>query len=261
MKTVNIIRRHAEMVFDFGRSLPLIRAIEKTIRPGDVVVDLGCGLGLLSFAAVHAGAKRVYAIDVDSGALDFARWQAKQLGMEKKICFLNDHSYNVDLVEKADLLIQETIGRLAFDENFLPTLIDAKKRFLKPRGNIIPQEVRLMGVPLDSKRKFIKKPSILAKITSKNAKNAEINIKKTWKMTKKSNFKGILVWPYVIWTKGEITDASPKVPETHWHQTILSPSARHQVTNRMKFSLKISPHPQNPLYNSQIEWQIGPPIL
>ena len=85
MKTVNIIRRHAEMVFDFGRSLPLIRAIEKTIRPGDVVVDLGCGLGLLSFAAVHAGAKRAYGIDVDSGALDFARWEPKQLGMEKKI--------------------------------------------------------------------------------------------------------------------------------------------------------------------------------
>ncbi|MDP2600584.1 MAG: 50S ribosomal protein L11 methyltransferase, partial [Deltaproteobacteria bacterium] len=193
MKYLNIIRRHAEMVFDLERSLPLIRAIEKTVRPGDVVVDLGCGLGVLSFAAVNAGAKRVYAIDVDSGALDFAQWQAKQLGMEKRICFFNDHSYHVDLSEKADLLIQETIGRLAFDENFLPTLIDAKKRFLKPSGKIIPAKVALVGAPVDFKRKFIAKSSFLAEITSKSVKNRSISIKKSWELAKKSNFKGILV--------------------------------------------------------------------
>ena len=256
MKMINIIRRHASMLFDMQRSAPLLRAIEKTVKPGDVVVDIGCGLGFLSFAAVHAGAKRVYAIDVDSDSLDFAQAEAKTLGMEKKICFLNDHSRNVDLTEKADLLIQETIGRLAFDENFLPTLIDAKKRFLKPSGKIIPAQVALVGAPVSSRGNFIKKPQILTKISSKNAKKTEILIKKSWKLSRNDKIKGILVWPRILWAPSLVTDASPNHPETHWHQTLFAYSTCYPMQEKAKFSLKIAAHPENPLYNSQIEWQI-----
>ena len=259
MKAKNVIRRHAKMVFDLKRSLPLIEAIQKKVSIGDVVVDLGCGIGLLSFAAVQAGAKRVYAIDLDSEAIEFALWQAKKLNIDQKICFLNDHSFNIDLAEKADLLIQETVGALAFDENFLSTLVDAKKRFLKPKGKIIPEQVSLVGVPVGAGKKWLSKPLTLAKVATTSWKRPEMDIQKNWKLKKSEKIKGVLVWPHIVWAKGLETDCSPKAPETHWHQTYLAYVNRypvHATVRGVKLSLKIEPHPQNPLYNSQIEWQV-----
>ena len=246
----SVIQRHAEMLFDWRRTSPLLKAIQKKVRAGDVVVDVGCGLGILSMAAVHAGAKRVYAIDVDSEAIEFGQWQARQLGIDKKICWLNDHSYNVDLVEKADILIQETIGALAFDENFLPTLQDAKKRFLKKGGEIIPEEVFLYAAPAAKNKKLSGKPMPLLHIKTKTTGLAAIAIQKGWKSD--SPCAGILVWPKIIWAKGEETDCSPLKPLTHWRQTFFPFNQKVSDT----FWLNIKPHPKNPLYNTEIEWQI-----
>ncbi len=251
-----VLQRHSKMLFDLERTAPLIQAIQKKVKPGDIVVDVGCGLGVLSLAAVKAGAKRVYAIDVDSEALEFARWQAKKLGVDKKICWLNDHSYNIDLVEKADLLIQETIGRLAFDENFLPTLQDAKKRFLKKGGEIIPEAVSLHGAPSAKNKKLLQKPALLAQIKTKTTRLTTVAVEKRWKTSGRP--AGFLVWPKVVWAKGCQTDASPFKNPTHWRQTFLPYGARHPVVkNRiLELVLKIQPHPKNPLYNTLIEWQI-----
>jgi len=284
----SVLKHHGQMVFDLQRTIPLIQSIQKNVKRGDIVVDVGCGIGLLTFAACKAGAKRVYGIDVDSEALEFAKWQAKKLGVEKKICWLEDHSYNVDLIEKADVLIQETIGFLAFDENFLPTLIDAKKRFLKKGGKIIPEEVRLVGAPVSPKKTFLTKPATLASIKTKTTTKNALKIQKSWLLTKGvgpfdqaqgKHLLGILVWPKIVWAKGLITDCAPSKKPTHWGQTLLpcgtppearlarldgrergwAKGGRYRTVRKLKFSLKINPHPKNPLYNTKIEWQIGAP--
>lgn len=244
-----VIRRHAAMLFDFERTLPLLKAIRKKMRPGDIVVDVGCGLGILSLAACHAGAKRVYAIDVDGEAMAFARAQAKRLGMDKKIVWLKDHSFNIDLIEKADLLIQETIGPLAFDENFLPTLLDAKKRFLKKGGKIIPEEVSLCGAPVNAQRKFLCKPKVLALIKTKTAANRNLVIRQSWKIKKGGGPAGILAWPRILWAKGLQTNASPLKKATHWGQALLA--GRGQ-----RLTLQFRPHPKDPLHYSEVLWQI-----
>lgn len=248
----SVLKRHAKMLFDLRRTVPLIRAIQKKVRPGDIVVDVGCGLGILSLAAVKAGAKRVYAIDVDSEALEFAKWQAKKLGVGNKICWLGDHSYNVDLIEKADLLIQETIGAMAFDENFLPTLIDAKKRFLKKNAKIIPEEVFLYGVLAGKNKKPLSKPQLLKKIKTRTVKKALGTIHKTFMSSKKEKRAGVLVWPKIIWAKGLETDCSPSKPRTHWRQTFLTGSG-HRLT------LKFLPDRKDPLHYTQVFWRIKTP--
>lgn len=245
----SVLKRHAKMLFDLERTVPLIKAIQKKVRPGDIVVDVGCGLGILSLAAVKAGAKRVYGIDVDSEALEFAKWQAKKLGMDKKICWLEDHSYNVDLVEKADVLIQETIGALAFDENFLPTLCDAKKRFLKKGGKIIPEEVSLYGALATKNKKPLSKPTLLKKIETKKVGQTTVTIKKTLRPFKKGNPSGLLVWPKIIWAPGLETDASPFKQPTHWNQTFL-PGTGSQLT------LKFEPDPKDPHHYTETLWQL-----
>ncbi len=49
-----------------------LRALERRVRPGDTVIDVGCGSGILSLAAVALGATRVIAIDSDWAAVEYA---------------------------------------------------------------------------------------------------------------------------------------------------------------------------------------------
>jgi ribosomal protein L11 methyltransferase len=48
-------------------------ALEKHLHPGQSVVDLGCGSGILSIAAAHLGASHVFALDIDPTAVKYAQ--------------------------------------------------------------------------------------------------------------------------------------------------------------------------------------------
>jgi protein-L-isoaspartate O-methyltransferase len=51
------------------------------ITPGDTVVDVGCGSGVLAFVAARLGAGRVYGVDVSGHAIEAARRNAVSLGL------------------------------------------------------------------------------------------------------------------------------------------------------------------------------------
>lgn len=46
--------------------------IEKVIKPGDEVLDLGCGSGILSIVSIMYGAKNAIAVDIDPNSMDTA---------------------------------------------------------------------------------------------------------------------------------------------------------------------------------------------
>ncbi len=46
--------------------------LEKYLRPGDAVLDLGCGSGILSIAAMNLGAERALGVDIDPKSVDVA---------------------------------------------------------------------------------------------------------------------------------------------------------------------------------------------
>ena len=46
--------------------------LEKYLRPGDAVLDLGCGSGILSIAAKNLGAERALGVDIDPKSVDVA---------------------------------------------------------------------------------------------------------------------------------------------------------------------------------------------
>jgi ribosomal protein L11 methyltransferase len=60
-----------------------LQALEKHIKSGDTIADLGCGSGILSIAAARLGAARVLAIDNDPSAVKIARENVVHNGVEE----------------------------------------------------------------------------------------------------------------------------------------------------------------------------------
>lgn len=136
---------HIDMLNDRGRTKAFIKAIQQTVKAGDVVVDLGTGTGVLAIAAAKAGARKVYAIE--AGAV---RQQAtaviKENGFEDQITVIPGWSTQVTLPEQADVVIGELLGNNPFGEDITDVYRDAVRRFLKPGGEVLPMSVELWAV-------------------------------------------------------------------------------------------------------------------
>ena len=118
------------------------------MRPGDVVADLGSGTGILGLMALRAGAARVYSIESE-GIIDLARRIARTNQMQDKIVFLNGLSTRVALPEKVDVVLGDHTGRFGFETGLLRDYRDARERFLKPGGKLIPSAVTFWLAPVE----------------------------------------------------------------------------------------------------------------
>ena len=144
---VETLRYHHEMLMDKVRVDSYQQAILSVVGKGDIVLDLGCGMGILSLFACMAGARRVYAVEAEP-IIEIAKRVIENNGYTDRIIFMNDWSTYVDLPEKVDVIVTETIGNLGFEEGILDWVADARKRFLKEGGRVIPQEVELFMAPV-----------------------------------------------------------------------------------------------------------------
>ena len=146
---------HQQLLDDTVRTNAFREAISRVVRPGDVVLEIGAGTGLLSFFACDAGARHVYAIEQQHSA-DGAHLLAKRFGYSDRLTVIHSPSHAAELPERADVLITETLGSLGFDESFLRTLVDARERFLAPDARIIPSEIALWIAPVELPELFAK---------------------------------------------------------------------------------------------------------
>lgn len=138
---------HIEMLNDRARTACFIDAIREVVRPGDVVVEVGTGTGVLSVAAAQAGARHVYAIEA-SGIGKSARAVFEANGLGNRITLLEGWSTRTTLPERADVMISEMIGNEPLAEQVLEITLDAQKRFLKPDARLVPERVRVFGLPV-----------------------------------------------------------------------------------------------------------------
>lgn len=148
-----LIEYQREMLADEARTLAFREAITHLVRPGDIVVDLGSGTGILAMFACQAGAARVYAIE-SAGIAEVARRLIKDNGFSDRIVLINELSTKVELPEKVDVIVSETLGNIGLEEGIMVFLSDVRKRFLKPGGRVSPRAVECSFAPVESVRAY-----------------------------------------------------------------------------------------------------------
>src|SRR5260221_1743248 len=139
---------HVAMLEDKPRTDAFLGAIADVVKPGDVVVDIGTGTGVLALGAARAGAKHVYAIE----GSEIGR-AAKELfaanGFADRITLVPGWSTHVELPERANVLVSEMIGNDPLEERIIEIFADARARFLTPDARVIPRGVRVFVAPIE----------------------------------------------------------------------------------------------------------------
>jgi SAM-dependent methyltransferase len=123
--------------------------IARSVRTGDVVLDLGAGTGILSLMACEAGARRVYAVE-PAAIIALVPKIAADNGFGDRVICEKRESFDVELPEKADVMIASMLDAAGvFGTNMLRVVLDARRRLLKPGGVIVPQTVTTSFCPVD----------------------------------------------------------------------------------------------------------------
>ena len=142
---------HRTLIADGVRNAAFFAALKAAIVPGmTTVADIGAGTGLLGLMASKLGAKAVYLYET-----------AEVAGVAQRILKANKarncqlipcHSTQMLDPPQVDLVMSETLGNYPFEENIIDTLSDARGRFLKPGGVMIPANITQFVAPVISDR-------------------------------------------------------------------------------------------------------------
>lgn len=146
----DVLAEHVEYLTLPGRNALYRQAIAATVEPGDLVADLGCGVGVLGLMCLEAGAAKAWGID-SSDAIHLAREVMAKSGLADRYICIGESTFRTALPEPVDLIICDHVGFFGVDYGIVHLMRDARDRFLKPGGAMIPRSIDMMiaGVSSD----------------------------------------------------------------------------------------------------------------
>ncbi len=283
-----VLDYHLSMLHDAARMDAFRRAIDATVQPGDVVVDIGCGSGILSFMACEAGARKVYAID-GGPIIEVAKELAVDNGFADRIEFLSGWSIDLGLPEPADVLISETIGNAGFDEGVVAWTIDARERLLRPGAALVPSrlrawvagvesadeyevvsEWRTVPLPYDYSTAFrraartvwyadftpyqlLDQPELVADVDLTSAPDETIAGAGTLRVDRDGTLHGLAVWFDSLLCPGITVDNMPPRTETSWSHGFLPLPEPMTVVAGDRFTWEITVTPDGEHWTWQVD--------
>ena len=138
-----VVDAHREFLSDAVRLSAYEAALHRAVRPGDVVVDLGAGSGILGLLACRAGAARVYVIE-PSGLIELARAIAAENGVADRMHWIRKPAAETILPERADVLVGDFAGHMGFEAGVFEHYAYAP-RWLKPDARVVPSSITMFA--------------------------------------------------------------------------------------------------------------------
>jgi hypothetical protein len=116
------------------------------------VVDAGSGTGILGAFALSLGASKCYFLEHNPNSLQLSKSLIDELGLSDKSIFMECDARNVELPEKYDLLISETLSSGFVQEDFVP-IVRHLLQFSQPHALFIPESFKIELDELDDQKK------------------------------------------------------------------------------------------------------------
>ncbi|WCJ27874.1 protein arginine methyltransferase 3 [Euphorbia peplus] len=149
---------HREMISDKVRMDAYRQALLKnpSLLTGSVVMDVGCGTGILSLFAVQGGASRVIAVEASEKMAAVASRIAKENGLSNSNTKNEGNTRGIGVIDvvqgmveeldksiqiephSIDVLVSEWMGYCLLYESMLDSVLFARDIWLKPGGAILP---------------------------------------------------------------------------------------------------------------------------
>lgn len=114
-----------------------LEIIEKSLKAGDTILDLGCGSGILSIAGILLGAEKAVAVDIEENAAATAKenaWKNNITEEQYKTCFgniLTDEALADEIDGKYDMITANIVA------DVLIAMKDYFVRYLRKDGTLI----------------------------------------------------------------------------------------------------------------------------
>ncbi|MEP2715843.1 50S ribosomal protein L11 methyltransferase [Pseudophaeobacter sp.] len=147
-------RWHFPMLADEARNSAYAQAIAAKVKPGDLVLDIGCGAGLTAMLAARAGAKHVYTCEQQPLIAQAATRVIAENGLSDRITVIPKWSHDVivgvDIPHQADVVISEIVDTVLLGEGALATLTHAMAALAKPNARAVPERGTLMAQMVES---------------------------------------------------------------------------------------------------------------
>lgn len=138
---------HEEMLKDYTRTMAYKKAIVNNpqIFKDKVVLDVGCGTGILSMFAAQAGARHVIGVDCANIA-ESAKLIVKENGFEGRITIIQGKIEEIEMPEEypqVDVIISEWMGYFLLYESMVDSVIFARDKWMVPGGTLMPDKARM----------------------------------------------------------------------------------------------------------------------